>query len=148
MNSENNDSNDSDDLIIGILESVKTIALVGASANSSRPSYRVMEYLLANGYTVYPVNPGLSGGELLGQTVYASIADVPSPCDMVDIFRKSEDAGKVCIEAIDLAPEKGFQVVWMQLGISNNDAAEQAREAGLVVVEDRCVKIEHERLMR
>ena len=144
----NDNKNENDDLIVGILETSKTIALVGASSNSSRPSYRVMEYLIAKGYTVYPVNPGLSGGELLGQKVYASIADVPSPCDMVDIFRKSEDAGKVCIEAIDLAPEKGFQVIWMQLGISNNDAAEQAHEAGLVVVEDKCVKIEYERLMQ
>ncbi|MDH5488585.1 MAG: CoA-binding protein [Rhodospirillaceae bacterium] len=144
----NDNKNENDDLIVGILESVKTIALVGASANSSRPSHGVMQYLLANGYTVYPVNPGLAGGELLGQTVYASIADVPSPCDMVDIFRKSEDAGKVCSEAIDLAPEKGFQVIWMQLGISNNAAAEQARDAGMVVIEDKCVKIEHDRLMR
>jgi len=144
----NDNKNENDDLIMGILESVKTIALVGASANSSRPSHGVMQYLLANGYTVYPVNPGLAGGELLGQTVYASIADVPSPCDMVDIFRKSEDAGKVCSEAIDLAPEKGFQVIWMQLGISNNAAAEQARDAGMVVIEDKCVKIEHDRLMR
>ena len=144
----NDNKNENYDLIAGILESVKTIALVGASANSSRPSHGVMQYLLASGYTVYPVNPGLAGGELLGQAVYASIADVPSPCDMVNIFRKSEDAGKVCIEAIDLMPEKGFQVVWMQLGISNNDAAEQAREAGLVVIEDKCVKVEHARLMR
>ncbi|MDH5189099.1 MAG: CoA-binding protein, partial [Rhodospirillaceae bacterium] len=134
--------------IIGILESVKTIALVGASSNTSRPSYKVMEFLLSKEYTVYPVNPGLAGGELLGQKVYASIADVPSPCDMIDIFRKSEDAGIICAEAITLAREKGFQVVWMQLGITNNDAASALREAGLVAVEDKCVKIEYERLIR
>lgn len=148
MNNKNSANDETDDLITGILDSVKTIALVGASSNQSRPSYMVMQYLLSHGYVVYPVNHGLAGQDLQGQKVYGSLADVPAPCDMVDIFRKSEDAGKVCIEAVALAEEKRFQVLWMQLGISNKDGATTARDAGLVVIEDKCVKIEHARLMR
>ncbi len=141
-------TSENDDLIIGILESVKTIALIGASANTSRPSYGVMKFLLENGYTVYPVNPGLEGEELLEQKVYAKLSDVPSPCDMVNIFRNSEQAGKVCDEAILLALEKNIQVVWMQLGITNDAASEKATNAGLVAIQNRCVKIEYQRLMK
>ena len=143
-----NNKSENDDLIIGILESVKTIALVGASANTSRPSYGVMKFLLENGYTVYPVNPGLAGEELLGQKVYAKLSDAPSPCDMVNIFRNSEQAGKVCDEAILLALEKNIQVVWMQLGITNDVASEKATNAGLITIQNRCVKIEYQRLMK
>lgn len=141
-------TSENDDLIIGILESVKTIALVGASANTSRPSYGVMKFLLENGYVVYPLNPGLEGEELLGQKIYAKLSDVPSPCDMVNIFRNSEQAGKVCDEAILLALEKNIQVVWMQLGITNDAASAKATNAGLIAIQDRCVKIEYQRLMK
>lgn len=141
-------SEQTDDLLAGILESTKTIAIVGASANSSRPSHGVMKYLLENGYTVYAVNPGLAGKEILGQKVYASLAHVLAPCDLVDIFRNSAEAGKICDQAIDLALEKSITVLWMQLGITNNDAAKKAEAAGLIAIEDRCIKVEHQRLIK
>ncbi|MCK5167081.1 MAG: CoA-binding protein [Rhodospirillaceae bacterium] len=141
-------TSENDDLITGILESIKTIAVIGASANTSRPSNGVMKFLLENGYSVYPVNPGLAGEELLGQKVYGKLGDVPSPCDMINIFRNSEEAGKVCDEAILLAPEKGIQVIWMQLGITNETAKAKAVDAGLITIQNRCVKIEHQRLMK
>lgn len=148
MNNKNNsDPNElTDDLLMGILESVTTIALVGASAKPSRPSNSVMRFLLDRGYKVHPINPGLEGQEIHGHKVLASLDDVPTPCDMVDIFRNSDDAGEICRNAVELADEKGFQVVWMQLGVENQAAAAVAREAGLVVVQNRCPKIEIERL--
>ncbi|MCK5546453.1 MAG: CoA-binding protein [Rhodospirillaceae bacterium] len=141
-------TNENNDLIVGILESVKTIAIIGASANTSRPSYGVMKFLLENDYVVYPVNPGLEGEELLGQKVYAKLGDVPAPCDMVNIFRNSEQAGEICDDAILLAPEKGIQMIWMQLGITNNAAKARAEEAGLITIQNRCIKVEYQRLMK
>ncbi len=116
------------DYIRGILQSVKTIALVGASANEVRPSYFVMKYLLDKGYDVIPVNPGLAGQTLLGQTVYATLKDIPRPVDMVDIFRNSEAAGPITDEALSLSPRP--KVIWMQLSVRNDDAASRAEAAG------------------
>ncbi len=132
----------SDTFIRPILDSVKTIAMVGASANNVRPSYFVMKYMLAKGYRVIPVNPGQAGKEILGQKVVASLTDIDEPVDMVDIFRNSEAAGPITDQAIEI----GTKVVWMQLGIANNEAAARAEAAGLDVVMNRCPKIEYGRL--
>ncbi|PLX35363.1 MAG: CoA-binding protein [Hyphomicrobiales bacterium] len=132
----------SDDYIRAILERTRTIAMVGASSNTVRPSYFVLKYLLEKGYQVFPVNPGHAGKEFLGQTVYASLADIPEPVDMVDIFRNSEAAGPITDQAI----EKGARTVWMQLSVRNDEAAARAEAAGLDVVMNRCPKIEYGRL--
>lgn len=132
----------SDDTIRAILRRVRTIALVGASANWNRPSYFVMRYLQGKGYRVIPVNPGLAGQELLGERVYASVRDIPDQVDMVDIFRAAEHVPPIVEDAIAM----GVGVVWMQLGIRNDAAAARARAAGLDVVMDRCPKIEFGRL--
>jgi len=134
--------NYSPNYIRGILNSTKTIALVGASANPVKASYFVLKYMIEKGYTVYPVNPGLAGQEIHGQLVYASLADIPVPIDMVDIFRNSEAAGAVTDEAIAI----GAKVVWMQLGVRNDEAAARAEEAGLKVVMNRCPKMEYAKL--
>lgn len=132
--------------LLRILRSVKTIAMVGASAKWQRPSYFAMKYLQDKGYRVVPINPGLAGQEILGETVYTSLAEAPGPFQMVDIFRNSEAAGAVTDEAIGLAADKGIEVIWMQLGVLSPDAATRARAAGLTVVMDRCPKIEFGRL--
>ena len=132
------------DYIKHILKSVKTIALVGASANIVRPSYFVMKYLIDKGYSVIPVNPGLAGQELLGQKVYASLADIPLSIDMVDVFRNSEAAMAITDEALAL-PEKP-KVIWMQLSVRNDEAAAKAEQAGVQVVMNRCPKMEYGKL--
>ncbi|GAB6053932.1 hypothetical protein JCM17960_27520 [Magnetospira thiophila] len=137
-----------DDAIRDLLLQIKSIALVGASPKPERPSFKVMQFLQAKGYKVYPINPGLAGQTLNGETVLGSLAEVPAPCDMVDIFRASEAAGQVCDEAVRLAPEKGFKAVWMQLDVRHDEAAARAEAAGLSVVMDRCPKIEHPRLIK
>jgi len=129
-----------------LLSTVRTIALVGASPNPSRPSNAVMKYLLDRGYDVYPVNPGQVGETIHGRRVFSQLAEVPGPVDMIDVFRPSATAGEVVIEAIALAAEKGITAVWMQLGVIDEKAAARAREAGLEVVMDRCPKIDIERL--
>ena len=125
-----------------ILEQVKTIALVGASDNPGRPSYGVMAYLLAQGFNVIPVSPKLAGQELLGQKAYGSLAEIPHPVDMVDVFRNADAAYGVAQEAIAIKAK----VLWLQLGIISEQAAVLAKEAGLKVVMDRCPKIELPRL--
>jgi predicted CoA-binding protein len=132
--------------ILRVLHSVRRIALVGASPNWRRPSYFAMKYLLGKGYEILPVSPRCAGQDILGRRCYTSLAEVPAPIDMVDIFRNSEAAGQVTDEAIALAPEKGIKVIWMQLGVRNDAAAERAKAAGLTVIMDRCPKIEFGRL--
>ena len=139
----NHDSYPSD-YIRDILQTVRTIALVGASANELRPSYFVMKYLLDKGYEVIPVNPGLAGQQILGQTVYANLADVPRPVDMVDIFRNSEAAGAITDEALALDPRPS--VIWMQLSVRNDEAAARAEAQGVKVVMNRCPKMEYGKL--
>jgi predicted CoA-binding protein len=132
------------DYIRAILQSVKTIALVGASQNPARPSWIVMKYLLDRGYDVIPINPGLAGGELLGKKVYGKLSEVPGPIDMVEIFRNSAAAGPITDEALGLNPLP--KVIWMQLSVRNDEAAAQAEAKGIPVVMDRCPKIEFGRL--
>jgi O-acetylhomoserine (thiol)-lyase len=125
-----------------ILSGTRTIALVGASSNWNRPSYFVMKYLQGKGYRVIPVNPGIAGKQLLGETVYANLRDIPEQIDMVDVFRASDQVGPIVDDAIAI----GAKTVWMQLGVRNDEAAEKAEEAGLEVVMNRCPKIEFGRL--
>lgn len=138
----------SDAYILGILDRVRSFAMVGASDNWKRPSNFAMKYLQEKGYRVLPVNPKVAKakGKILGESVYASLAEVPAPFDMVDIFRNSEAAGAITDEAIELRAEKGIEVIWMQLGVRNDDAAQRAEAAGLQVVMNRCPKIEWSRL--
>ena len=133
-----------DSFIRGILNSVKTIAMVGISPKDNRPSYFAFKYLQERGYRMIPVNPGQAGKEILGQKVYASLADIPEPVDMVDIFRASAYALPVVQEALALKPKP--QVIWMQLGVHNEAAAKLAEDAGMKVVMNRCPKIEYGRL--
>lgn len=133
-----------DSYIRGILNTVKTIAMVGVSPKDNRPSYFAFKYLLERGYHMIPVNPGQAGKELLGQKVYAKLADIPEPVDMVDIFRASQYALPVVQEALALNPKPG--VIWMQLTVRNDEAAALAEAAGLKVVMNRCPKIEYGRL--
>ena len=124
-----------------ILAQTKSIAVVGLSAHWYRPSYFAAKYMQDHGYRVIPVNPGYS--EVLGQPCYPSLAAIPGPVDMVDCFRKAADIPPIAREAV----AKGARVLWMQLGIRNEDAARIALDAGLEVVMDRCVKIEHARIL-
>ena len=133
-----------DSYIREILKSVKTVALVGASHKPERPSWIVLKYLKDRGYEVYPINPGLAGQEILGRRVYGRLADVPVPIEMVAIFRNSKAAGPITDEALALDPPP--KVIWMQLSVRNDAAAEKAEQAGLTVVMNRCPKIEYGRL--
>jgi predicted CoA-binding protein len=133
-----------DSYIRGILNTVKTIAMVGASEKENRPSYFAFKYLLERGYNMIPVNPAKAGENMLGRRIYARLADVPEPIDMVDIFRASRYALPIVQEALALNPRP--QVIWMQLGICNDEAAALAEASGLKVVMNRCPKIEYGRL--
>ena len=139
----NHDSYD-DAYIGGILNSVKTIAIVGASANDVRPSFFVLKYLLNKGFDVYPVNPSQAGNEILGRKVYARLADVPVALDMVDIFRASDAVPAIVDEVLQLDPLP--KVIWMQLTVRHDEAAARAEAAGIKVVMNRCPKIEYGRL--
>src|SRR5271165_6655354 len=132
----------SDAKIRRILATVRTIAMVGASSNWNRPSYFVMKYLQGKGYRVIPVNPGTAGKEQLGEKIYSSLRDIPDKIDMVDIFRASDQVGPIVDDAIAI----GAKVVWMQLGIRNDEAAARAEAAGIEVIMNRCPKIEFGRL--
>jgi len=131
-----------DEFLKGTLARVRTIAVVGASANWNRPSFFVMKYLQAKGFRIVPVNPKEAGSTILGEKVHASLAEIPHAVDMVEIFRSSEEAGPLADEAIRL----GAKVVWMQIGVRNDAAAQRAEAAGLTVVMNRCPKIEYSRL--
>ena len=134
----------SDSYIRGILNTVKTIAMVGISPKDNRPSYFAFKYLMERGYRMIPVNPTQAGHDILGQKVYARLADIPEPIDMIDIFRAPQFAPGIVKEALALKPRPG--VIWMQLGVRNDEAARLAEENGLKVVMNRCPKIEYGRL--
>jgi predicted CoA-binding protein len=125
-----------------ILRGVRTIAMVGASEHWNRPSFFAMKYLQEKGYRVIPVNPQAKSAEILGEKVYADLSEVPDAIDMVDIFRRSDAVPPIVEQAI----AKGAKVVWMQLGVRNDEAAAKAEAAGLKVVMNRCPKIEYSRL--
>jgi uncharacterized protein len=133
-----------DSYIRGILNTVKSIAMVGVSPKQNRPSYFAFKYLLERGYNMIPVNPGQTGHEILGRKVFAKLADIDQPVDMIDIFRAPQYAVPIVEEALALNPRP--QAIWMQLGVRNEDAAAMAEAAGLKVVMNRCPKIEYGRL--
>ncbi len=135
--------NDTD--IKAVLDRVKAIAVIGFSANPARPSHGVARFLQAQGYRIVPVNPGLAGQVHLGETVYATLADVPDAVDMVDVFRQSDAVPQIVADALARWP--ALDVLWLQLGVRHDAAAEQARAAGVTVIADRCPKIEYARLM-
>ena len=124
-----------------ILTENNTIAMVGLSADPMRPSHFAAIYMQSEGYDIIPVNPRYAGGTILGQTVYSSLREIPRPVDIVDVFRRPSETPELAREAIAI----GAKVFWLQLGVINEEAAEIAREGGLEVVMDRCVKIEHAR---
>jgi predicted CoA-binding protein len=124
-----------------ILQENRSIAMVGLSADPMRPSHFAAIYMQSEGYDIIPVNPRYAGEKLLGQMVYASLEDIPHPVDIVDVFRKPSETPAVAQSAIDI----GAKVLWLQLGVENEEAGQMARAAGLDFVEDRCVKIEHAR---
>jgi predicted CoA-binding protein len=132
------------DYIKNILLDTHTIALVGASPKPERPSYGVMQFLLSQGYDVYPVNPGQAGKDILGRRVYATLSDIPVGIDMVDVFRAPEYLMEVVEEALNLAIKP--KVIWGQLGVRNDEAAAKAEGAGIKMVMDRCPAIEIPRL--
>ena len=134
-----------DDALIRILRETRTIAMVGASVNTARPSNGVLRFLLAKGYRVFPVNPGHVGKEIAGVPVFGRLADVPEAIDLVDIFRRPEAVGGVVDEVLRLHPLP--KVIWMQLGIRDDAAAARAEAAGLTAIMNRCLKIEYSRLM-
>ena len=128
-----------DDYLRDILEGVRTIAVLGASPRRERPSHGVMAYLQRHGYRAIPVNPNAAGDRINGERCYAALAEVPEPIDMVDVFRRSEFAG----DAVDQAIAGGAKIVWMQLGVRDDEAAARAEAAGLEVVMNRCILVEH-----
>ncbi|HVZ04736.1 CoA-binding protein [Hyphomicrobium sp.] len=138
----------SDDDVRAILSRARTFAVVGASAKPERPSNGVLAFLLAQGYGVRPVNPGIAGKTVHGQQVYANLSNVPCPVDVVDIFRAPDAALSVVRDAIAEKARLEATIVWMQLGVINEQAASEGRAAGFTVVMDRCPKIEYSRLMR
>jgi len=134
----------SDEFLRTVLKRTKTIAIIGVSANQVRPSYFVARYLGLKGYRVIPVNPGLAGQTLLGETVYGDVGDVPDDVDMVDIFRRSEAVPDIVTGALRRWPQ--LQTIWMQIGVEHPQAAAKAIARGVDVIQDRCPKIEYQRL--
>lgn len=133
-----------DTLIESVLHRVQTIAMVGASANTVRPSYFVLKYLTEKGFSVHPINPGRAGDTICGRTVYASLADVPGTIDMVDVFRAPDAVPNVIDQVMQLNPLP--KVLWLQLGVRNDGAVARAEETGITVIQNRCPKIEYGRL--
>jgi hypothetical protein len=132
----------------GILERTRTIAMVGISLNEVRPSYYVARYLKLKGYRILPINPRYSGSQAFGETVADSLAAIPpaqDPVDMVDIFRRSEDAGRVVDEALEVLIDRGLKTIWMQFGVVDHQAAKRAEAKGVDVVMNHCPKIEYQR---
>lgn len=132
-----------------VLSRIKTIAAVGVSVNQVRPSYYVARYLHMRGYNVLPVNPVYAGQRVFGQRVYKALRTIPKkhdPIQMVEIFRKSEDAGHVVDEALDVLLDRGLEVIWMQIGVVNEAAAKRARAKGIEVLMNVCPKMEHQRI--
>lgn len=132
-----------------VLTRTRTIAVVGVSLNEVRPSYYVARYLKLKRYRVLPVNPRYAGQTAFGETVHESLAAIPRDCDpvqMVDIFRRSEQAGEVVDEALDVLLDRGLETIWMQIGVIDEAAAKRAEKKGITVIMDRCPKIEHQRL--
>jgi predicted CoA-binding protein len=134
----------SNDFLKSILNKVKTVAVVGISSNPVRPSYFVARYLSLKGYTVIPVNPGLEGQVLFGEKVKASLSDIDVPVDMIDIFRRSDAAPAIVDEALEAFPS--LKVIWMQIGVEHAEAAQKAQARGVDVVQNKCPKIEYQRL--
>lgn len=134
----------SDQMLKDVLKRAKVIAIVGVSAKQVRPSYFVARYLQLKGYRIVPVNPGLAGQELFGETVYATLTDIPFDVDMVDIFRRSDAVPAIVDEALARWPK--LQTIWMQLGVNHSEAAAVAEARGVTVIENRCPKIEYQRL--
>lgn len=130
--------------IKSILHEVKTIAIVGASMNNARPSYFVTKYMIDKGYEVYPINPGQAGKEIAGRTIFAKLMDVPVPIDMVDVFRAADSVPQFVTETLELRPLP--KVLWLQLGVRDDEQAARAEAAGIKVVMNRCPKIEYGRL--
>jgi predicted CoA-binding protein len=137
-----NHDNYDDKFIIDVLKDSKLVAMVGASASWNRPSFFAMKYMQQKGFRVIPVNPGVAGKTILGEVAVASLDEVEEPIDMVDIFRNSKAADQITDDAIKV----GAKIVWMQLGVRNDEAAKRAEDAGLRVVMNRCPKIEYARL--
>jgi predicted CoA-binding protein len=135
-----------DGLLFQILNQVRTIAMVGASPNWSRPSNFAMKYLQRKGYRIFPVNPGHVGKKILGETIFSSIAEIPEEIDMVDIFRASSQVGAITDEILNIHKEKAITVVWMQIGVRDTASAKRLEKSGITVVMDRCPKIEYGRI--
>ena len=135
-----------DNDILRILDDTRRIAVIGLSSKPGRASYGVTRYLVGAGFLVSGVNPALAGEEVAGAPVFASLAEVPGPVDMVDVFRRVDALPAVTSEVIELAGEKRIRHLWLQLGLVHREASERAEAAGLTVVMDRCLKIEHARL--
>ncbi|MDP6954111.1 MAG: CoA-binding protein [Alphaproteobacteria bacterium] len=136
-------ASDDDAHLARILSGTKTIAVVGASTDWERPSCRIMQYLQAMGYRIYPVNPNAVDSEILGRQVYGSLADIEEAIDLVDVFRRSDAVAGIVDDAIAV----GAKAIWLQKGVRDDAAAAKALDAGLDVVADRCIKTEHFRLL-
>ncbi len=134
--------NPDNDQIKSLIESTNTIAVVGLSSKESRDSYQVAKYLQKNGFKIIPVNPKES--EILGEKSYKSLAEIPEPVDIVDVFRKSEFVGEISDQAIEI----GAKALWLQLGVTNDAAAQKAEAAGLAVVQDKCLKVMHHKMFK
>ncbi|MCI4661375.1 MAG: CoA-binding protein [Neomegalonema sp.] len=148
MSLDHSDESYSPQLIRGVLERTKTIAMVGISGNPVKASNFVARYLESKQYCVIPINPSRKGTELFGRTVLGSLAEIPAaqdPVQMVDIFRNSEAAGEIVDEALEVLLDRGLETIWMQIGVFNPQAAERARAKGITVIMNRCPKIEYAR---